>query len=61
MLLLDKKEVVKNYEISKKQYASVCNSCACGGGLGTCNSTCKGCKDKGENIKEIRDIYKVDK
>ena len=42
---------------SFENYASVCSSCACGGGVGSCNTTCKGCKDKNENIKEVRNVY----
>lgn len=57
MKFLDKKEVKKQVYQSSAVYASVCNSCACGGGSGTCNTTCKGCKDKNENLKEVRSIY----
>ncbi len=49
-----KNKILRN---SMETYASVCSSCACGGGVGSCNTTCKGCKDKNENIKEVRKIY----
>ncbi len=57
MLEIDKKKLSKDFSKNTKSYSSVCNSCACGGGLGTCNSTCKGCKDKGENVKTVKDVY----
>lgn len=57
MKFLDKKEVRKQMNKISDVYASVCSSCACGGGTGTCNTTCKGCKDKNENLKEVRSIY----
>ena len=55
---LNKEKIAKEFSINQQLYASVCNSCACGGGTASCNTTCKGCKDKGENIKEVRNIYK---
>lgn len=57
MKILDKTEAKKQMVISSDNYASVCSSCACGGGTGSCNTTCKGCKDKNENIREVRNIY----
>lgn len=61
MLGLDKKAMSEKFSISKEMYASVCNSCACGGGTASCNTTCKGCKDKNENIKEVKTIYSNNK
>lgn len=58
MKFLDKKAVKNNALKMTEVYASVCSSCACGGGTGSCNTTCKGCKDKNENISEVRSIYK---
>lgn len=57
MKLLNKDEAKKQMNTSFETYASVCSSCACGGGVGRCNTTCKGCKDKNENLKEVRSIY----
>lgn len=57
MRSLDKKEAKKQMVSFQESYASVCSSCACGGGTGSCNTTCKGCKDKNENVKEVRSIY----
>jgi hypothetical protein len=57
MKTLDKNAIKKQVVSSSRNYASVCNSCACGGGVGSCNTTCKGCKDKNENIKEVRNVY----
>ena len=61
MKKLNKEKIAKNFSINQQLYASVCNSCACGGGISRCNTTCKGCKDKGENIKEVINIYKNSK
>lgn len=58
MKQLNKNEAAKKFSASEKVYASVCNSCACTGGA--CMS-CKGCKDKGSNIKEVELIYKGNK
>lgn len=58
MKVLDKQRVKNVVGATAENYASVCNSCACGGGTGSCNTTCKGCKDKSENIKEVREVYK---
>ena len=55
---LNKEKIAKKFSINQQLYSSVCNSCACGGGTASCSTTCKGCKDKGENIKEVRNIYK---
>lgn len=57
MKILDKNAIKKQAVPTNEIYASVCNSCACGGGVGSCNTTCKGCKDKNENIKEVRNVY----
>ncbi|HIU39938.1 MAG TPA: hypothetical protein IAB68_01370 [Candidatus Aphodocola excrementigallinarum] len=57
MKMLDKNTIKKHMVSSFENYASVCSSCACGGGVGSCNTTCKGCKDKNENIKEVRNVY----
>ena len=57
MNLLNKKKVADKFNINSSVYASVCNSCACGGGISSCNTTCKGCKDKGENIKSVKKVY----
>lgn len=57
MKFLNKAEVKKKFTNNAEISASVCSSCACGGGTGSCNTTCKGCKDKNENIKEVRNIY----
>lgn len=58
MKQLDKKEASKKFGATAVTYASVCNSCACTGGACV---TCKGCKDKGSNIKEVKLIYKDNK
>lgn len=58
MRVLDKQRVKSVVGVTAENYASVCNSCACGGGTGSCNTTCKGCKDKSENISEVREVYK---
>lgn len=57
MIFLDKKEAQKRFINKNQIYASVCSSCACGGGVGSCNTTCKGCKDKNENISTVRNVY----
>lgn len=57
MLEMNKKEISKSFRVNTKNYASVCNSCACGGGVSSCNTTCKGCKDKNENIKSVKKVY----
>ena len=57
MLILDKKKMANKFNKNTEVYASVCNSCACGGGVSSCNTTCKGCKDKGDNIKSVKKIY----
>ena len=57
MLEMNKTEVAEKFRIDAKAYASVCNSCACGGGTSSCNTTCKGCKDKSENIKLVKNVY----
>lgn len=58
MKILNKKEASKTFGATTKSYASVCNSCACTGGACV---TCKGCKDKGSNVKEVESIYKDNK
>lgn len=58
MIKLNKKEVIISMNDKLDVNASVCSSCACGGGSGSCNTTCKGCKDKNDNIKNIQKIYK---
>ncbi len=58
MRALDKEKIKSVLGATVENYASVCNSCACGGGTGSCNTTCKGCKDKSENIKEVKEVYK---
>lgn len=55
MKKLNKEKGFKVFGVTDKVYASVCNSCACTGGACV---TCKGCKDKGENIKEVKCVYK---
>ena len=57
MFMLNKKMAKKSLGVNSQSYASVCNSCACGGGTGSCNTTCKGCKDKGDNVAEARNAY----
>ncbi len=57
MITLNKNKVKSVLSFNADVTASVCNSCACGGGVGTCNTTCKGCKDKNENVKEVKEIY----
>ena len=57
MLNLNKKKVAERLEMNSKIYASVCNSCACGGGTSSCNTTCKGCKDKGQNVSEAKKAF----
>ncbi len=57
MRFFDKNDVKSKVIRATEVYASVCSSCACGGGVGSCNTTCKGCKDKNQNIKEVRKIY----
>ncbi len=57
MIFLNKKEAQKEFMNEKQILASVCSSCACGGGVGSCNTTCKGCKDKNENVSMVRNIY----
>lgn len=60
MVKLDRKLVKEKLEMNSKNYMSVCNSCSCtsgGGGCAACNQTCKGCKDKNENIAEARNAY----
>lgn len=58
MKQLNKKEASKKFAATAINYASVCNSCACSGGACV---TCKGCKDKGSNVKEVEMIYKDNK
>lgn len=57
MLVLNKKKVSEKLKMDSKSYASVCNSCACGGGTSSCNTTCKGCKDKNQNVAEAKNAY----
>lgn len=57
MIEMDKKELAEKFRIDAKAYTSVCNSCACGGGTSSCNTTCKGCKDKNENVKSVKNVY----
>lgn len=42
-------------------YNDECLNCeaiyTCGGGTSSCNTTCKGCKDKNENIKSVKNVY----
>ena len=52
---LNREKMAKKFDANQQLYSSVCNSCACAGGA--CQ-TCKGCKDKGENIKEVKKDYK---
>lgn len=61
MKVLDKRVVEKKLGMNSDSYTmSVCNSCSCGCSSGgyACNSTCKGCKDKGENISKAKAVYK---
>lgn len=58
MKQLNKRNAAKKFAVTDVVYASVCNSCACTGGA--C-MTCKGCKDKGSNIKEVKSVYKDNK
>ena len=57
MLILDRDKISQKMNNNRTIYASVCNSCACGGGISSCNTTCKGCKDKNENVAEVRKAY----
>ena len=57
MIILNKNKIKNVIGATNENYASVCNSCACGGGTGSCNTTCKGCKDKSENISEVKKNY----
>ena len=58
MIKLEKKQTKKNINFTAKSYNSVCNSCSCTSPSGEqCNQTCKGCKDKGETVKEVKAVY----
>lgn len=57
MKKMNRKQAAEKLDMSSKLYASVCNSCACGGGTASCNTTCKGCKDQGQTIKEAKKVY----
>lgn len=57
MLNLNLEKATEKLNMHSELYASVCNSCACGGGTSSCNTTCKGCKDKGQNIAEAKKAY----
>lgn len=57
MITLNKDKLKNNFGVNSEMLVSVCSSCACGGGTGSCNTTCKGCKDKNDNVKEVKKIY----
>ena len=57
MIFLNKNASKYELGTTKSVLASVCSSCACGGGVGSCNTTCKGCKDKNYNVKTVKSVY----
>lgn len=60
MLELNKKQVSDKMQMNTKVYNSVCNSCSCstgGSNSCNCNSTCKGCKDKGYSVAQAKKAY----
>ena len=56
MLSLNKEKVAEKFRMNSEAYASVCNSCACGGTY-SCSQTCKGCTDKNGNVQNVKQIY----